>query len=268
VSDHPIDPIDEFEDPTPAREPDDAFVVRLQSYEGPLDVLLDKAREQRVDLREVSILELAEQYLGFVERARHLRIELAADYLLMAAWLAYLKSRLLLPAPPKEGEEPSPAAMADALAFQLRRLDGMRNAGRALMARPRLGLEVFARGRPEEAEVVRSVVYEATLFDLLRGYADLHRRGGESPALRIEASRLMSIEQALRRLEDALGALPAWTSLERFLPAEGPADPLEARSTVAATFAASLELARTGRVELQQDAAFAPLYLRSRRSPT
>ncbi|NBB83139.1 MAG: segregation/condensation protein A [Alphaproteobacteria bacterium] len=259
------DAIDDFEDPAPAREPDEAFVVRLQSYEGPLDVLLDKAREQRVDLREVSILDLAEQYLGFVERARHLRIELAADYLLMAAWLAYLKSRLLLPEPPKEGEEPSPAAMADALAFHLRRLDAMRTAGQSLMARPRLGVDIFARGRPEETEVVRSVAYEATLFELLKAYARLHRRTGESPALRIEASRLMSIEQALRRLEEALGALPAWTSLERFLPQQPAADPLEARSTLAATFAASLELARTGKVELQQDAAFAPLYLRSRR---
>ena len=259
------DSIDDFDDLPPAREPDDAFVVRLQSYEGPLDVLLDKAREQRVDLREISILDLAEQYLSFVDRVQHLRIELAADYLLMAAWLAYLKSRLLLPAPPKDGEEPSAAAMADALAFHLRRLDAMRQAGQALMVRPRLGIEVFPRGRPEATEVVRSVVYEATLFEMLRGYADLHRRSGDTPSLRIEASRLMSIEQALRRLEQALGAMPAWTSLERFLPAEPVADPLEARSTVAATFAASLELARTGRIELQQDSHFAPLYLRSRR---
>jgi segregation and condensation protein A len=258
---------DDFEDSAPPRDAgtaaaDDAFVLRLESYEGPIDVLLEQAREQKVDLTQISILALADQYLSFVERARRLRLELAADYLVMAAWLAYLKSRLLLPEQ-KSGDEPTGEEMAEALAFQLRRLEAMREAAAKLMAQPRLGVDRFARGEPERDMVVRAPVWQVSLYDLLKAYGDHKRRQQAAGGLHIEASRLMSMDDALRRLMDMLGAVPGWAMLTRFLP-EAAGDPLFARSAVAATFAAALELARSGRVELRQDRPFAPLYLRRR----
>ncbi len=259
---------DEFEDSGPPRDPgavidDEAFVLRLESYEGPIDVLLAQAREQKVDLTQMSILALADQYLSFIERARRLRLELAADYLVMAAWLAYLKSRLLLPEQ-KKNDEPTGEEMAEALAFQLRRLEAMRTAATKLMARPRLGVDRFARGQPEPAmAVVRAPVWQATLYDVLKAYADHKRRQQTGTGLHIEASRLMSMDDALQRLGRMLGAVPGWATLAQFLP-DDIADPLVARSAVAATFAAVLELTRAGRIELRQDAPFAPLYLRRR----
>ena len=257
---------DEFED-GPLRDLDDAaFVLRLESYEGPIDVLLDQARDQKVDLAQISILALADQYLVFVERARHLRLELAADYLVMAAWLAYLKSRLLLPEDPNDGE-PSAAEMAEALAFQLRRLEAMRDSGARLMARPQLGRDWFARGGPGEKLVVDSTVYQVSLYDLLRSYADHRRRlAAKSGELQIRASRLYSMDEALRRLTEMLGAIPGWTKLASFLPS-GIGDPLVARSALASTFAASLELAKTGKVSLRQERAFDEIYLRRRETP-
>ena len=243
---------------TPGRA---AFVLRLASYEGPIDLLLDQARAQKVDLTEISILDLAEQYLTFVEQARRLRLELAADYLVMAAWLAYLKSRLLLPEE-EETEQPTAGEMAEALAFQLRRLDAMRTAAERLMQRPRRGIAVFARGAPEPTPVVRTAVFDASVYDLLSAYAEHKRRTISATArLRIEASRLYSMDDALERLVSLIGGVRDWTALTRFLPASAE-DPLVTRSAVAATFAAALELARSGKVLLRQDRPLDDLYLK------
>src|SRR5690606_1927086 len=171
------------------------LILRLEAYEGPIDLLLEQAREQKVDLTQISILALAEQYLAFVEQARRLRLELAADYLVMAAWLAYLKSRLLLPSREDE-EEPSGEELAAALTFQLRRLEAVREAGERLMARPRLGIDIHARGMTEPLTVTTPGVPDMTLYDLLHAYADLRRRqAGEGSGLQIEASRLYSTDQ-------------------------------------------------------------------------
>ncbi len=260
---------DAFEDPPPepsGARSDEEFVLRLAAYEGPIDVLLDQARGQKVDLTQISILDLADQYLAFVERARRLRLELAADYLVMAAWLAYLKSRLLLPAPP-EYDEPSGEVLAEALAFQLRRLEAMRAVAQRLMARPRLGIDRFARGAtPEAAEPGPPGAFTATLYDLLKAYAEHRRRTDPAGGLHIEASQLMSMDEALRRLAELLGGRPGWSSLISFLPT-GLTDPLVARSALAATFAASLELARAGAIELRQESTFGPVYLRRLEHP-
>ncbi|MEM7446301.1 MAG: ScpA family protein [Pseudomonadota bacterium] len=253
---------DAFEDPAPARSVDE-FILSLDAYEGPIDLLLDQARDQKVDLSQISILALAEQYLEFVERARALRLELAADYLVMAAWLAYLKSRLLLPV--EEGQdEPTGAELAAALQFQLRRLEAMRKAGADLLSRDRLNVVVFSRGAPEPTTVVRTPVYEATLYDLLNAYGEHHRRRRVSAAtLQIRSSQLYTTDQAVKRLTEMLGLSPGWATLSEFLPDHSD-DPLLARSALASTFAASLELAKSGEAELRQDTMFAPVYVRGR----
>lgn len=235
------------------------LVVDLDGYEGPLDMLLGLARRQKVDLARISILQLADQYIDYIERARDLDLDIAADHLVMAAWLAYLKSRLLLPEPSGD-EEPSGEELAAALSFQLRRLEAMRGAGIKIMALPRLGRDVFARGAPEGLAVVRKPVFEATLYDLLRGYAGckIRTRAGR---LDVEPSRLESMDQALQRLSGMLSKSVEWTRLVRFLP-PGLANDLIGRSSVAATFAACLELTRQGRLRLRQAKPFAPLYLR------
>ena len=236
-----------------------SLVVDLEGYEGPLDVLLALARTQRVDLTRISILQLAEQYLAFIREARRLRIEVAADYLVMAAWLAYLKSRLLLPEVPDE-DEPSGAELAARLAFQLRRLEAMREAAARLMARDRLGWDIFARGAPEGVRVVRTNVFEASLYDLLKAYADHRLRQAPAPLL-FERATVYAVEDALNRLRELLGVLPDWQTLESFLPADL-GQGVSLRSAVASTFVASLELVRQGRVELRQGNAFGPLYMR------
>jgi len=254
--------VDGFED-TPPRleeESDDAFILRLESYEGPIDVLLEQARDQKVDLTRISILALADQYLGFVERARRLRLELAADYLVMAAWLAYLKSRLLLPER-EDDEEPSGEELAAALAFQLRRLEAMRDAGGQLMARMHLWRDWFPRGAPEDGLVVRSNVYDVSLYDLLKAYAEHKRRTDGGGAFHIEASELYSMDMAIARLTEMLGRIPGWATLASLLPRRLK-DPLQIRSSIAAHFLASLELAREGKLELRQEGAFQPIYLR------
>jgi len=236
------------------------LVVDLEGYEGPIDVLLSLARDQKVDLAKISILQLADQYLAFISAARQMRLEIAADYLVMAAWLAYLKSRLLLPEPQPE-DEPSGAELAAALAFQLRRLEAMQQAGVRLMARPLLGRDVFPRGVPEGLPLVSRFAYDATLYDLLKAYGDSRRRtvGG---VLEIRAPELYSMDDALARLGKLLGRLPEWRTLMSFLP-PNLRDGLVGRSAVASTFAASLELVRSGRAQLRQDVAFGPIYLRS-----
>ena len=247
----------ELAQPAPAAAAE--LVVDLEGYEGPIDMLLTLAREQKVDLTKISILKLADQYLAFIAAARRLRLEVAADYLVMAAWLAYLKSRLLLP-DPQAPDEPSGAELAAALAHQLQRLAAMQQAGARLMARPLLGRDVFARGAPEGLPKVLRSVYEATLYDLLTAYGEQRQRK-ESSVLHIEAPELYSMDDALRRLERLVGRIPEWRTLVSFLP--GGLRGVVGRSAVAATFAASLELARAGKLQLRQDTAFGPIYLRS-----
>jgi segregation and condensation protein A len=237
---------------------DDALILDLDGFEGPLDVLLTLARTQKVDLTRISILQLAEQYLSFIGRAREVKLEVAADYLVMAAWLAYMKSRLLLPEPEAD-EEPSGEEMAAALALRLRRLEAMRAAATRLMARPRLGTEVFARGAPEGVEIVRTPVFEAALYELLSSYA-AHQARTQAETLRIEASEVYSMEDAYQRLAQMLGAMPDWEALGRFLPVG--VHGLLWRSAVATTFAASLELAREGKLQLKQLEPFGPIYVR------
>lgn len=255
---------DGFEAVVPDARRGERLVLNLEGYEGPLDALLGLAREQKVDLAQISILQLADQFLEFVTRARALRLEVAADYLVMAAWLAYLKSRLLLPQA-EDGEEPSGAEMAAALAFQLRRLEAMREVGTKLFARPQLGREVFARGAPEAMDLVRKNVYEVTLYDILRAYGEQQRRPKAGP-LTIEDLDLYSVDEAIRRLGKLLGEMPDWQALENFLPGELRSD-VGRRSAVAATFAASLELVREGKATLRQDRVFGPIYVRGRRKP-
>ena len=243
------------------------FVVDLDGYEGPLDLLLALAREQKVDLLRISILALADQYLAFIGRACREHIEVAAEYLVMAAWLAYLKSRLLLPEPPRS-DEPSADALAAALAARLSRLDAMRTAAARLFARPQLGQAFFARGCPAPLPVPKPKPGRADLSDLIAAYADvLRRRQAEAP-LHIEAPEpLMTVEDALDRIRRGLGHAPGWESLARYLPEETlaglRAGRLAARAQLAATFMASLELARQGVLLLRQSRPFGPIYIKA-----
>ncbi len=259
--------IDNFEQSTPDYAQGEGaatgaeLIVHLDGFEGPIDLLLSLARDQKVDITKISILGLAEQYLSFIEEARQLRLEIAADYLVMAAWLAYLKSRLLLPAT-EDDEEPSGAELAAALKYQLQRLESMRTAAETLFARPLLGRDVFVRGAPEGIRVTTRPVYEATLFELLQAYGTTQRRRKPAP-LRIEQMELFSMDDALGRLAGVVGKVPDWSSLLSFLP-DGLEDDLLRRSAVAATFAASLELVRNGDAEIRQDQLFGPIFFRSR----
>ena len=238
------------------------LVVDLEGYEGPIDVLLALARKQKVDLLHISILQLADQYLAFIAEARRLRLEIAADYLVMAAWLAYLKSRLLIPQQ-EEDDEPSGPEMAEALAFQLRRMEAMQQAGTNVMLLPRLGRDVFSRGSPEGVKIRRVPVYDLSLYELLKAYGDQQKRHISSP-LEIAPTEIYSVDDALERLSSILGRLPDWQTLETFLPHGLRGQGLVQRSAVASTFAASLELAKSGRLELRQSGTFGPIYLRSR----
>jgi segregation and condensation protein A len=245
-----------------AEAADDALVLDLDGFEGPLDLLLTLARSQRVDLRRVSILALAEQYLRFVVEARRLRIELAADYLVMAAWLAFLKSRLLLPPPHPDGG-PSGEELAARLALRLERLEAIRRAAARLMARPRLGRDRFARGAPEAPVAADPAAPVASLADLLRAYAAVRTRAAYTP-LHLERPAVFTLDAAYARLRDVLGGLADWGALAAFLPADWLDTPARRRTATASAFAASLELAKRGEAELRQDGAFAPLWLRRR----
>jgi segregation and condensation protein A len=240
---------------------DPTLVVDVDGFEGPLDLLLELARRQKVDLTRISILALAEQYLEFIEEARRLRLELAADYLVMAAWLAFLKSRLLLPEPPK-GEEPPAADLALALAFRLKRLEAMRRAAEALQARPQLGRDIFARGMPEALKGAEPARYEATLYDLLSAYAQQRQRDALSQ-LRFEPRAVWTLAEARHALERLVGPAGDWASLDALL-VEFVVDPALRTTVRASSFSAMLELAKEGKVDLRQDKPFAPLYLRAR----
>lgn len=255
--------------PPPALQAEDAPLVAanddgelrldLDGYEGPIDILLTLAREQKVDLKKISILELADQYLSFINHARKLRLELAADYLVMAAWLAYLKSRLLLPEPPADGE-PTGVELAAALAFQLQRLEAMQKAGQAMMNLAQLGRDVFTRGAPEPLKVVDVPVFELSLYELLKAYGT-HPGRRRDGILQITPLNLFSMDDALKRIGDIIGHTLDWTILQKFLP-DDLKQPLQRRAAVAATFAASLELARSGIINLRQEGLFGPIYMK------
>lgn len=237
-----------------------AFVVDLDGFEGPLDLLLDLARRQKVDLARISILELAEQYLAFVEVARAERLDLAADYLVMAAWLAYLKSRLLAPDAPADEEEPPASMVAAALAFRLRRLEAMRAAGHALFDRPLLDRDVFARGEAPAQAQQAPPLWTATLYDLLSAYARQRTRNLRS-AVTVERRPTWTLAEARAALERLVGRSADWSRLDALLLRY--MNPEMRASVLAAGFGASLELAREGRLELRQERAFGPLFVRS-----
>jgi len=245
--------------PRRAPEPDETLIVDVAGFEGPLDLLLTLARTQKVDLARISILDLVDQYLAFVERVRALRLELAADHLVMAAWLAYLKSRLLLPTPP-EDDEPTGEELAAALAFRLRRLEAMRETAAKLLGRDRLGRDVFPRGAPEPTALTVTAEWQASLYDLLTAYASQRQRFMIT-SVRVAARAVWGLQDAREILERLIGRVADWTPIEALV-----ADFVtpEMRATVlASTFSASLELVREGRMELRQTAAFAPLHARA-----
>jgi segregation and condensation protein A len=237
---------------------DDQLTLELGSWEGPLDLLLALARNQKVDLREISILALVEQYLSFIDNAKALKLEIAADYLVMAAWLAYLKSCLLLPREPHV--EPSPEELALRLQLRLERLNAMRESGARLMARDRLGRDVFARGAPDGLRVVRKANWDVSLFDLMQAYGQIKARS--QPVFHIVHRRhVMTLDEAIERVARLVGSLVSWTEIRAFLPETD--DPVFRKSALASSFLAMLELARQGRVELDQAEAFAPLMVRA-----
>ena len=237
---------------------EETLTLDLEGWEGPIDVLLALARTQKLDLREISILALVEQYLEFVERTRQLKLELAADYLVMAAWLAYLKSALLLPRQPDQDPDPDDLAMR--LQARLERLSAMRDAGTRLMARDRLGRDVFTRGAPEGLRTTRVSLWQAQIYDLMAAYGRVSAR--TRPAMHVVADRnVMTLEVALDRAGKIIGSKVDWSAIEAFLPdnAEGGFR----KSALASSFVAALELARLGKVELRQETPFAPLYLKA-----
>jgi segregation and condensation protein A len=236
-----------------------AFTVDLDGFEGPLDLLLELARRQKVDLARISVLALAVQYLRFIEAARKLRLELAADYLVMAAWLAFLKSRLLLPTPPRAAE-PDASVLAEALAQRLRKLEAIRKAAEMLINRPRLGRDFFARGEPEPVAISRRSVYEVNLYDLLSAYARQAQKHSRA-RVRFKARQVWSLAEAREALARLVGGGSDWTAFDDWL-IEACMDPGLRRSARASTFSASLELVREGKIELRQEKTFSPLWIR------
>jgi segregation and condensation protein A len=250
------------EDPPRATAPaePEALILSFDSWEGPLDLLLNLARTQKIDLAKIPILPLVEQYLAYIQRARALRLEIAADYLVMAAWLAYLKSALLLPR--EEAPDPDPNDLAERLRWRLQRLEAMRAAADKLLQRDMLGRDVFARGAPEGLRTVRHSLIDVSLYELLSAYGAIHGRARATPWTPHDRGQIMTLEDALQRLSGLIGQALDWTELKRFLP--DTEDQALARSTLASSFVAALELARTGAAELSQSEAFGPLMLRIR----
>jgi segregation and condensation protein A len=247
---------EDFEQP-PIRQSDE-LTLALDGWEGPLDLLLTLARAQKVDLTQISILELVEQYLTYLADARALKLEIAADYLVMAAWLAYLKSCLLLPRDPEA--DPSPEEIALRLQLRLQRLDAMREAGARLLGRDRVGRDVFVRGAPEGLRLVRKAAWQVRDFDLFAAYGAVRAR--TAPAMHVVHARaVMTLEEAIERVARMIGSALEWTMLERFLPATR--DPQFRRSALASSFLAALELARRGRLDIAQDEPFASLKIRA-----
>ncbi len=240
----------------------EALVVDVDGFEGPLDLLLSLSRSQKVDLLKISVLDLAQQYLAFIEKAKELRIEMAADYLVMAAWLAFLKSRLLLPSDVTD-EGPSAEELAAHLAFQLERLQAIRNAAAQLMARDQKGRNFFGRGFPEKYELVRQINYTATLLDLMQGYSRVRTRDEFRPYT-MDRQNVFTMEEALEKLRNLIGFTGEWTDLSSYIPREWRLDPKRRRAATAAHFAASLELAKTGFVEIRQQDPFGRIELKGK----
>ena len=260
--------IDEFELPDPRLckmedvSEEERLIVDIDGFEGPLDVLLTLSRTQKVDLKQISILELVKQYLEFVQQARELRLELAADYLVMAAWLAYLKSRLLLPEEDNE-DELSAKELAARLTYQLQRLGAIRDRAAELMSRNQMGRDMFVRGAPEPVSVTRHHTYELSLYDLLKAYSE-HKTRGAAADIRIHKRALYTLDKAIERLSEMLGVALDWTNLEQFMPQDID-DPQIVRSAKASMFTASLELAKNGKADIIQKQIFGPMYIRGRR---
>jgi segregation and condensation protein A len=244
---------------------DEALIIDVDGYEGPLDLLLSLSRRQKVDLMRISVLQLAEQYLIFVERARALRLELAADYLVMAAWLAYLKSRLLLPPDPSD-DGPSAQDLAAHLAYQLERLSAMREAGARLMARDQKGRDFFARGAPETVTRLAHKRYDTTLLDLMRAYARIKTRDEFRPYA-FDRIDVFTMEEALDRLRAMIGFGGDWADLTSYLPKGWDASPTRRRAALAAHFAAVLEMAKQGQVSLRQAQVFDPIHIKAKPAP-
>jgi len=240
---------------------DPQLTVDVEGFEGPLDLLLELGRRQKVDLAKISILALAEQYLEFIEEVRKLRIELAADYLVMAAWLAFLKSKLLLPIEENDDDEMSGEEMAAQLAFRLKRLEAMREAGKQIINRNRLGRDFFKRGNPEPIVIDKKKEFSATLYDLLSAYASQRQRQSVSHVT-ISKREVWSLGDAREIITRMIGELRDWTALDAFLLPYIPTKELR-NSAIASSFAASLEMVREGKLKMRQDEAFAPLYLKS-----
>lgn len=244
---------------------EDAFIVDVEGFEGPLDLLLALARTQKVDISKIAILPLVEQYLDFIAKAQSLKLEIAADYLVMAAWLAYLKSKLLIPREKEDPQTQSAEEMAQRLAFRLMRLEAMRTAVARLMTRKRLGRDVFVRGAPETVRTVKETTWTAQVYDLLKAYAEQRRRTIKVVHV-VRARKVWSIKDARQRLERLVGATAGdWTQLDLFLEQYLPQGE-EERTALASSFGATLEMAREGLVELRQDEPFAPIYMRKRGS--
>ena len=258
------DMISDWEDEDPRLEagPGDTLVVDVEGFEGPLDLLLALARTQKVDLAKISVLALAQQYLDFIAEASRLRLEIAADYLVMAAWLAFLKSKLLLPAEKDEEGEPTGAELAALLAFRLKRLHAMREVSAQLMTRKRLGRDVFARGTPEPIRITRKSIYEANVYDLLKAYSQQRQR----TAIRtwqIRQRTVWSLKEARAELERLLGIACDWAPLDQLL-AEFLVEPELRKTALASSFTATLEMTREGALEIRQAKSFAPLLIRRR----
>ena len=254
-------PEDDWQGVATAAAGDEALYLELDGWEGPLDLLLDLARRQKVDLRRISILELVDQYLTYIEQAEALRLELAADYLVMAAWLAYLKSALLLPR--DEKEDPSPEELALRLQLRLQRLAAMRDAAARLMGRDRLGRDVFRRGAPEGLRVDRKALWQCDWFALVQAYGQVKAR--TAPVVHMVRDRMvMTLDSALSRVSAMLGVNLDWMELKDFLPPH--ADPKLRKSALASSFVAALELARLGKAEISQEDTFGPLMLRGVRA--
>ncbi len=248
---------EEWSGPAAPSDNDAALYLELDGWEGPLDLLLDLARRQKVDLKSISILALVDQYIAYIERAEALKLEIAADYLVMAAWLAYLKSAMLLPK--EEQEDPSPEELALRLQLRLERLKAMRDAGARLMARDRVGRDVFVRGAPEGLKVLRKNQWQCDWFQLVRAYGQVKLR--TEPVVHMVAERpVMTLESAINRVSAMLGVSVDWMEIRSFLPAN--ADPRLKRSALASSFVAALELARMGKAELRQEETYGPLHLR------
>jgi segregation and condensation protein A len=239
----------------------ESLVIDVEGFEGPLDVLLTLARTQKVDMRKISVLQLARQYLVFVEEAKRIRLELAADYLVMAAWLAFIKSRLLLPQDPTE-DGPSGEELAAHLAFQLERLEAMRRSAAKLMARDQLGRDFFARGITQDVTSKKTITYKATVLDLMQAYARLRTKENFKPLHMEERDKIFTMEQALERMKGLIGHAMDWGTLNQFLPDGWRDDPKLRRSATASTFAAMLELVKLGKLDLRQGGTFAPIEIR------